>query len=132
MDFKSQFEEDFAVKIGTSWEYEPCVVEYVQPAVKRKYTPDFAKVIGRKVYFLECKGRFRVIADAKKYIHIKAALDPHEELVFILSQRNTKMPGKEKRERKDGSRVKKETMEAWLTRHGIRWFYAKDFKEEKL
>lgn len=131
MKYKSKLEEEFHSRIGKSWDYEMPKIDYVIPQRKSSYTPDFAKVIpGVGVVYLETKGRFRTRAEAQKYLHIRKSLGKDEQLVFILQGKNAKMPGKEGRKSKvTGQKLKKETMEQWLTRHGFKWFYAKDFKE---
>jgi len=132
MDYKSRLEELVANRAGDSWDYEECLIEYEQPAVKRKYTPDFSKVIGSKIYYIEVKGRFRTIAEAKKYLWIRDSLDENEELIFVLQDKKSKMPGRAQKSKTTGKRFKKETCAEWLARKKFRVFFAATFDENKL
>ena len=118
--YKSDFERRLHTDTFSTWEYEPETISYLQPEVKRSYTPDFVKVIdGIKVY-IEAKGRFRTMAEAYKYLHIRAGLSSDKKIVFVISSLKTKMPGKVGK-RKDGSSCKRQTMAEWLKKKGFEY-----------
>lgn len=130
--YRSRLESRVADRLDGAWEYEACLIEYVQPEVKRKYTPDFSKVVGNKIYYIEAKGRFRTIAEAKKYLWIRDCLDPNEELIFVLQDKKSLMPGRASKSKVTGKRFSKETVEHWLIRKGFRVFTVGEFDENKL
>jgi len=83
--FRSNFEAQFYAKLPPqSCEYEPDKFEYIVPATKHKYTPDF-HVKGTNIYF-ETKGIFSA-ADRKKMLLIKQQYpDARFILVFMRNQ----------------------------------------------
>lgn len=93
-------------------------VEYV---IQHKYTPDFIK----DNILIETKGRFRESAEARKYKHIREALEgTGKELVFVFYKPETPMPHAKKR--KDGT---KQTHAEWAERNGFKWFTEETVKE---
>lgn len=104
--YRSGLEEDVdgALKnAGIDGEYEQHKIEYVQPATKHKYTPDFRLPNG---IFVETKGRF-VTADRKKHLLIK---DQHPELDirFLFQNANNRL-----------SKKSKTTYAQWCKKHGF-------------
>lgn len=93
-------------------------VDYIIP---HKYTPDFVK--GN--ILIETKGRFRDSAEARKYKHIREALDDMgKALVFVFYKPETPMPHAKKR--KDGT---KQTHAEWADKNGFLWYTEETVKE---
>lgn len=105
--YKSHFEMEVAEKLGGD-NYEVSELEYEEPAVKHKYTPDFSTVAqdGHTIHW-ETKGRFRTIAEAKKYLYVRDSNDGID-LRFIIMDKKTLMP-----------RSKKTTIFSWLTKNNF-------------
>lgn len=104
--YRSGLEEDVDSTLknaGIDGEYEQHKIEYVQPATKHKYTPDFRLPNG---IFVETKGRF-VTADRKKHLLIK---DQHPELDirFLFQNANNRL-----------SKKSKTTYAQWCQKHGF-------------
>lgn len=116
--YRSELERRLHSKTFSDWNYESTKISYIQPEIKRSYTPDFTNRIDGITYHIEAKGRFRDMAEAKKYLHIRSALKPDEKIIFVLSSRKTKMPGKLGK-RKDGTRYQRQTMCEWLKQNGF-------------
>lgn len=95
--------------------------EKVDYTIQHKYTPDFVS----DNILIETKGRFRESAEARKYKHIREALEgTGKELVFVFYKPETPMPHAKKR--KDGT---KQTHAEWSERNGFRWFTEESIKE---
>lgn len=105
--FKSHFEVEVSDKLGKD-NYEISELEYIVPAVKHLYTPDFTTVAqdGHNIYW-ELKGRIRNKAEADKYLYIKQS-NPEIDLRFIIMDKKTLMP-----------RSKKTTLFDWLKKNGF-------------
>lgn len=102
--FKSKFEQRFWEK--TKLPYEQDKLDYVVPASKHKYTPDF-KIPGTNIY-LETKGRFGA-ADRKKHLLIKAQ---HPDKRIIIVFQSPKQPI---------CKGSKTTCAEWAEKNGIEW-----------
>lgn len=88
---------------GIDGEYEQHKIEYVQPATKHKYTPDFRLPNG---IFVETKGRF-VTADRKKHLLIKEQ-HPELDIRFLFQNANNRL-----------SKKSKTTYAQWCQKHGF-------------
>lgn len=107
----SKWEQQLRDTIFKDLEWQGEKIDYV---IQHKYTPDF--VSGNLL--IETKGRFRESAEARKYKHIREALEgTGKELVFVFYKADTPMPHAKKR--KDGT---KQTHAQWAERNGFRWF----------
>lgn len=75
---------------GLTYGYETEVIEFIQPAMPRKYTPDFVmtKKAGDKMY-LETKGRW-VMEDRKKFDWIFEQ-HPDIDIRFVFQNPNAKL-----------------------------------------
>lgn len=80
--YKSGFEMDVAAFYGKQVEYEPTVIPFVQPEVKRKYLPDFRI---KENVFIETKGKL-ALEDRKKHLWIK---EQHPEITIIFLFQNS-------------------------------------------
>lgn len=99
-------------------EYHPEPISYTRPSTSHKYTPDWKVPMGKKVYYIEAKGRFRTMEETKKYLHIRMALRPQvEELVFLFQNPDLALP--HAKVRKDGS---KRSHREWAAANGFKWF----------
>lgn len=93
LGFRSGLEEKVALELarqGFRFEYETVTLPWQQPAVMRKYTPDF--VLTREdgsQLIIETKGRF-VIEDRKKMQQIKKQY-PNLDIRFVFSNSNEKL-----------------------------------------
>ena len=110
--YDSKFEELLHRGPLKGYTLHPPVIEYIIPARKAKYTPDFKR---REGHVLEAKGRFRTAAEAKKYIHIRDS-NPDIEIEFVFENPECPMPGA--RRRRDGT---KRTMREWAEENGFKW-----------
>ncbi len=107
----SKWEQKLRDTIFKELDWQGEKVEYV---IQHKYTPDFVK----GDILIETKGRFRESAEARKYKHIREALEgTGKELVFVFYKPDTPMPHAKKR--KDGT---KQTHAEWAERNGFKWF----------
>lgn len=101
---------------GINGEYEQHKIEYVQPATKHKYTPDFKLPNG---IFVETKGRF-VAADRKKHLLIKDQ-HPGLDIRFLFQNANNRISKKSKTTYADWCNkygflfAEKEIPKEWLT-----------------
>lgn len=87
--FRSGLEDVVAAQIksrGIDVEYEQKKIEFVQPAKKRKYTPDFELPNG---IIIETKGKFDV-ADRQKHLMVKAQ-HPELDIRFVFSNSRTRI-----------------------------------------
>lgn len=104
--YRSGLEEDVDSTLknaGIDGEYEQHKIEYVQPATKHKYTPDFRLPNG---IFVETKGRF-VTADRKKHLLIKEQ-HPELDIRFLFQNANSRL-----------SKKSKTTYAQWCQKHGF-------------
>ena len=81
-------------------EFHPGLLDYVQ---HRTYEVDFLVREGKKIIYIESKGRFRDRQESRKYVDVVKSLRRNQELVFIFADSNKPMPGS--RKRKDGTRL---------------------------
>ncbi len=104
--FRSGLEDSVALQIsneGIDVEYEKLKLEYIKPARKSKYTPDFELPNG---IIVETKGRF-VTEDRQKHILIKEQ-HPNRDIRFVFSNSKSKI--------RKGSPT---TYADWCTKHGF-------------
>lgn len=114
----SKWEGKLRDTIFKDLEWQGEKIDYV---VAHKYTPDFTT----DKLLIETKGRFRESAEARKYKHIREALEgTGKELVFVFYKADTPMPHAKKR--KDGT---KQTHAEWAERNGFRWFTERNIGE---
>ena len=93
----------------------------IQYTINKMYNPDCR--YGNTI--IEVKGRFRTSEEAAKYLWVRDALEEGEELVFVFSSPNCKMPNAKRR--KDGTY---NTHAAWADRHGFIWYDKKHLPTE--
>lgn len=87
--FRSGLEETLAAQLvaaGVVFEYEELKVNFVEPAKKRTYTPDFKLPNG---IIIETKGRF-LTEDRQKHLLVKAQ-HPHLDIRFVFSNSRAKI-----------------------------------------
>ena len=106
----SKWEGELKEGVLQECEHHPEKIPYF---IEHNYTPDFIK--GNII--IEAKGRFMDAAEARKYIWIRKALKPGQELVFLFYRHSTPMP--HAKARKDGTKF---THGAWATKNNFRWF----------
>lgn len=107
--FRSKFEESIAKQLegaGVPFTYESEKLEYIVPARKATYTPDFFLPNG---IILEAKGRFRDTGERQKLIHVKQA-HPEKDLRLIFQNANLPIY--------TGSPT---TYAEWAESHGFPW-----------
>lgn len=75
--------------------------------------------------FVEVKGYFQEASEASKYLWVRKALKPHQELIFVFERPETEFHWLKKR--KDGTR---QTMAEWADKNGFRWFTLEGFSKE--
>lgn len=94
---------------GLDVEYESERIEYVKPARKSKYTPDFPikTASGKKVY-IETKGRFTT-EDRQKHLLIKEQ-HPHLDIRFVFSNSRARI-----------SKQSATSYADWCNKHGFRF-----------
>lgn len=81
--FRSGLEDTIAAKLkadGVPYKYEELVINYIKPARKAKYTPDFVLDNG---IIIESKGRF-LVADRQKHLFVKEQ-HPELDIRFVFS-----------------------------------------------
>ncbi|TCR92603.1 endodeoxyribonuclease [Rhizobium sp. BK376] len=91
--------------VGHSFEYEQLKVEYLKPARKAKYTPDFKLANG---IIVETKGRF-LTEDRQKHLLVKAQ-HPELDIRFVFSSSRTRI-----------SKQSKTTYGMWCETHGFQY-----------
>lgn len=104
--FRSGLEEKIGEQLeeaGIKVDYESQTIEYIEPAKKRKYTPDFILPNG---IVIESKGRL-VTADRKKHLWIKEQY-PDMDLRFVFQNPNARIYKGAKTRYSD-----------WCTKHGF-------------
>lgn len=118
--FRSGLEERNAAELeatGVPFTYEEEKIEYMKPARKSRYTPDFIireNLDGterKKPLIIETKGRF-LTTDRQKHLLIKDQF-PELDIRFIFDNPNARI-----------SKRSKTTYAAWCEKHGFR--YAKE------
>lgn len=105
--FRSGLEDRIADSLtiqGIPFEYEQLVINYIQPAKARKYTPDF--VLLKNDIIIESKGRF-MTADRQKHLMIKDQY-PELDIRFVFSNSKAKL-----------SKLTQTTYGDWCTKHGF-------------
>jgi hypothetical protein len=112
--YDSQWEYVLHRNALKKWQHHSDTISYI---VEHKYEPDFTKVIDGREYLLEAKGRFWDYNEYSKYIWIRKALKPNQELVFLFSSPSSPMP--QAKRRKDGS---KRSHSEWAEKNKFRWF----------
>lgn len=122
--FDSWFEVDFCETCPAAKKHADQIA-YVQ---HRTYNPDFTVNLegGRKIY-VECKGRFRDAAEARKYVDVRDSLSPSEELVFCFVASSKPMPNSSRR--KCGTRY---SHAEWAEKNQFRYFELNNIPEEIL
>lgn len=106
--FRSGLEEKIAEeldRLGIDAKYEETVIEYLKPARKCKYTPDFVLPNG---IIIETKGRF-VTADRQKHIAVKEQ-HPSLDIRFVFSNSRARI-----------SKKSSTTYAMWCTRYGFKF-----------
>lgn len=106
LGYRSGFEVDIDESLkqqGIDGEYEKHVIQYIKPATKHKYHPDFKLPNG---IFIETKGRFTA-ADRKKHLLIKDQ-NPELDIRIVFQNSKTKI-----------SKSSKTTYADWCTKYGI-------------
>ena len=107
--FRSQFEAFVAARLeraGQQYAYESGKVNFVQPAKKRYYKPDFH--LTEHGFYIEAKGLFKA-SDRKKHIWIK---EQHPTLDIRFVFQNAQLPIRV------GSKT---TCAMWCDKHGFKW-----------
>lgn len=104
--YRSGFEEDIHAQLRESsidGEYEQHTIQYIKPATKHTYTPDFKLPNG---IYVETKGRF-VTEDRKKHVLVKEQ-NPELDIRFVFQNSNNKI--------RKGSKT---TYGDWCNKHGF-------------
>ena len=112
--YDSKWEYDLHEGILSKWKHHEGLIRY---SIPHKYHPDFVKIEGAEVIYLEAKGRFWDHAEYTKYKWIKEVLPENFELVFLFSNPSSPMPGAKRR--RDGT---KRSHAEWAERNDFRWF----------
>lgn len=116
--FRSGLEERIAEqldKAGIEYTYEKVKLNYVKPASKHVYTPDFVLANG---IIVETKGRF-LPADRQKHILVKRH-NPTLDIRFVFSNSKARI-----------SKISKTTYADWCIKNGFK-FADKTIPEEWL
>ena len=113
-DYDSMLEYTLHSTVLKDWEFHGDKIPYT---VEHNYHPDFIRRFEGHEILLEVKGRFWDYAEFSKYIWIREALKPNQELVFLFANPSTPMPAAKLR--KDGT---KRSHGEWATAKGFRWF----------
>ena len=106
--FKSGLEENISTQIenkGIEVKYESEKVNYIVPASKHTYNPDFKLPNG---IFVETKGRF-LAADRKKHLLVKEQ-NPQLDIRFVFSNSKNKI-----------SKNSKTTYALWCEKNGFKY-----------
>lgn len=104
--YRSGFEETLAASLreqGVAFDFEKHKIDYVTPATKHKYTPDFKLPNG---IFIETKGRF-MPADRQKHLLIKEQC-PEVDIRFVFQRSKSPI-----------SKGSKTTYAMWCEKHGF-------------
>lgn len=116
--YRSGLEEVIASHLrakGIDPKYEATKIEYVKPAKKAKYTPDFILPNG---IIIESKGRF-LTADRQKHLLIKEQ-HPDLDIRFVFSNSRGRI-----------SKLSATTYAMWCEKHGFK-YADKEIPEEWL
>lgn len=106
--FRSGLEDTIAAKLkadGVPYKYEELVINYIKPARKAKYTPDFVLDNG---IIVESKGRF-VVADRQKHLFVKEQ-HPELDIRFVFSNSKQRI-----------SKTSTTTYADWCVRYGFKY-----------
>lgn len=106
--FRSGLEDQIAGELtskGVSYQYEEKVIEYLKPARKAKYTPDFVLPNG---IIVETKGRF-LTEDRQKHLLVKAQ-HPELDIRFVFSSSRARI-----------SKRSATTYADWCNKHGFKF-----------
>lgn len=106
--FRSGLEERIAEqldKAGVEYTYEQVKLEYIRPASKHIYTPDFVLANG---IIVETKGRF-LMADRQKHILVKKH-NPTLDIRFVFSNSNARI-----------SKTSRTTYAQWCIKNGFKY-----------
>ena len=106
--FRSGLEERIAEqldKAGVGYTYEKVKLEYIRPASKHIYTPDFVLANG---IIVETKGRF-LMADRQKHILVKRH-NPTLDIRFVFSNSNARI-----------SKTSRTTYASWCEKNGFKY-----------
>ncbi len=106
--FRSGLEERIAEqldKAGVEYTYEKLKLDYVKPASKHVYTPDFVLFNG---IIIETKGRF-LLADRQKHILVKRH-NPTLDIRFVFSNSNARI-----------SKASTTTYAQWCIKNGFKY-----------
>jgi hypothetical protein len=106
--FRSGLEEEVAADLkarGVSFTYEEVKLNYVVPARKARYTPDFVLPNG---IIVETKGRY-MAQDRQKHLLVKAQ-NPELDIRFVFNNPNAKI-----------SKKSPTTYAAWCLRYGFKF-----------
>lgn len=106
--FRSGLELDVANILeatNTSYEYEPDSIPFIEPAKKRKYTPDFKL---RENVYIESKGRLRP-DDRQKLVWFKEQ-HPEVTIYLLFGKADNKI-----------SPSSKTTYSEWAEKNGFKW-----------
>jgi len=114
--FRSGLEERIAEqldKAGVDYTYEQVKLEYIKPASKHVYTPDFVLANG---IIVETKGRF-LLADRQKHILVKRH-NPTLDIRFVFSNSKARI-----------SKASRTTYADWCNKNGFK-FADKEIPQE--
>lgn len=106
--FRSGLEERIAEqldKAGVEYTYEKLKLDYVKPASKHVYTPDFVLANG---IIIETKGRF-LLTDRQKHILVKRH-NPTLDIRFVFSNSNARI-----------SKASTTTYAQWCIKNGFKY-----------
>ena len=106
--FRSGLEERVAEqldKAGIEYTYEKLKLNYVKPASKHVYTPDFVLSNG---IIVETKGRF-LLSDRQKHILVKRN-NPTLDIRFVFSNSNARI-----------SKASRTTYAEWCIKNGFKY-----------
>ena len=106
--FRSGLEERIAEqldKAGIEYTYEQVKLNYIKPASKHVYTPDFVLSNG---IVIETKGRF-LLADRQKHILVKKH-NPTLDIRFVFSNSNARI-----------SKASTTTYAQWCKKNGFKY-----------
>lgn len=112
--YDSLWEHQLHAGLLQGWNHHTQKIKYI---TEHTYHPDFIKKVGKKIIFLEAKGRFWDHSEYSKYIWVKKALPKDIELVFLFANPSSPMPQSVRR--KDGT---KRSHAEWADSQGFRWF----------
>jgi hypothetical protein len=114
--FRSGLEERIAEqldKAGVDYTYEQVKLNYIKPASKHVYTPDFVLANG---IIVETKGRF-LLADRQKHILVKRH-NPTLDIRFVFSNSKARI-----------SKASRTTYADWCNKNGFK-FADKEIPQE--